>query len=68
MYSIYAGDELLYSDIFPNETRKVTSPTLKMAVDEAGSLEFTVSEVNKCYTKLERMKTIITVKKFDIPI
>lgn len=65
MYSIYAGDELLYSDVCPLETRKVTSPTLKMGVDEAGSLEFTVSEVNKCYTKLLRMKTIITVKKFN---
>lgn len=65
MYSIYAGDELLYSDVYPLETRKVTSPTLKMGVDEAGSLEFTVSEVNKCYTKLLRMKTIITVKKFN---
>lgn len=65
MYSIYAGDELLYSDVYPLETRKVTSPTLKMGVDEAGSLEFTVSEVNKCYTKLLRMKTIITVKKLN---
>lgn len=68
MYSIYAGDELLYSDVYPNESRKVTSPTLKMAVDEAGSLEFTVSEKNKCYTKLQRMKTIITVKKNEVPI
>lgn len=65
MYSIYAGDELLYSDVCPLETQKVTSPTLKMGVDEAGSLEFTVSEVNKCYTKLLRMKTIVTVKKFN---
>lgn len=65
MYSIYAGDELLYSDVYPLETRKVTSPTLKMGVDEAGSLEFTVSEVNKCYTKLLRMKTILTVKKLN---
>lgn len=68
MYEIYAGDELLYSDIYPNYSRKVTSPTLKMAVDEAGSLEFTVSEVNKCYTKLEKMKTIITVKKKGVAI
>lgn len=68
MYSIYAGDELLYSDVYPNHSRKVTSPTLKMAVDEAGSLDFTVSEVNKCYTTLQRMNTIITVKKYDIPI
>lgn len=68
MYEIYAGDELLYSDIYPNHSRKVASPTLKMAVDEAGSLEFTVSEVNKCYTKLEKMKTIITVKKKGVAI
>lgn len=65
MYSIYAGSELLYSDVYPLDTRKVTSPTLKMGVDEAGSLEFTVNEVNKCYTKLQRMKTIITVKKLN---
>lgn len=68
MYSILVGDELLYSDTYPNESRKATSPTLKMAVDEAGYLEFTISEVNKCYTKLERMKTIVTVEKYGIPI
>lgn len=68
MYSISAGSELLYSDVHPSQSRKVTSPTLKMAVDEAGSLEFTMSKTNKCYTAIERMKTIITVKKYDVPI
>lgn len=63
MFSIYAGDELIYSNIYPKQDRKVSSPTLKMAVDSAGSLDFTIPVTNSAYVKLERMKTIVTVKK-----
>ena len=68
MFSIYANDNLVYSDTYPNFNRKVTSPQFKMEVDAAGSLDFVVNVENSCYNDIQKMRTKIEVRRFDKPI
>lgn len=68
MYSIYADGNLVYSDVYPNGSRKVTSPNFKMAVDSAGSLEFTMYPDNAYYNLIKRIRSKIEVRRFGKPI
>lgn len=68
MFSIYANDNLVYSDTYPNFNRKVSSPQFKMEVDAAGSLDFVLHVENSCYNTIQKMRTKIEVRRFDTPI
>lgn len=65
MYSIYVDEECIYNDQYPLEAYKVVSPNLKMADSAAGSLDMTLPPVNVGYDKLKRMKSTITVRRWD---
>lgn len=65
MYSVYVDGECVYNDQYPLEEYKVISPVLKMADSAAGSLEMTLPPVNIGYDKLKRMKSTITVHRWD---
>lgn len=62
MFSVYADGELLYA---PNATSigyVISSPKLTMEVNKAGSFEFNIPPTNPVYSKLQRLKTIITIE------
>lgn len=64
MYSIYADDICIYSDVSPLESLKVEAPTLELAESSAGSLRMTLPKCNAGYDYIELLKTDITVKKY----
>lgn len=61
MYSIYADNTLIYSDISPLENLKIISPKLSLADNQAGSLTITIPKSNIGYDIIERLTTDITV-------
>ena len=63
MYSIYADDLCIYSDISPMESVKLQSPVLTLSDSSAGSLKMTVPPTNAGYGYMNRLTTSITVKK-----
>jgi len=65
MYSIYVDGECIYNDRFPLEEYKIVTPVLKMADSAAGSLEMTLPTINIGYDSIKRMKSTITVKRWD---
>lgn len=65
MYSIFADDLCIYSDITPLESCKVINPKLIMADSAAGSLEMTLPPGNAGYDIVERLNTDIIVYEND---
>lgn len=68
MYSIYADGECIYDDTYNEVEYVLTAPTLKLADNSAGSLEFTLPTTNVAYNTIQRMKTTITVKRDGVEI
>jgi len=65
MYAIYAGNEILYSPRLIDDGCIVLKPKLIMELNKSGSLEFTLPTTNPMYGKLQKLKTIITLKNDD---
>lgn len=63
MYSIYADDICIYSDVFALESMKVLSPKLTMEDNAAGSLTMTLPKVNVGYSTIARLTTDISAQK-----
>ena len=63
MYSIYADDLLIHSDVYSVEDRKVIKPKLVLEEGSAGSLTITIPPVNVGYGLIQRMITEIRVLK-----
>lgn len=61
MYEILMDGELLYSPSMIKEGYGVLEPKLTLAVNRAGSLTFSILEDNACYSKLKKLKSIVTV-------
>lgn len=62
MYKIYAGNTLIFDDIFANEYRIINS-VLTLEDNAAGSLEFLMLPDCPVYSTIQRMKTIVSVHK-----
>ena len=68
MYSIYADDVCLYSDVFALESMKVISPKLTLEDNAAGSLTMKLPQKNVGYGSIARMTTDISVQKDGVEI
>lgn len=62
MYSIYADNLLIFSDITPAEEVKVVDPKLSLADSAAGSLTMTLPPSNAGYSYIQRLTTDIIVQ------
>lgn len=63
MYSIYADDVCIYSDVFAVDNMKVNSPKLTLEDNRAGSLSVTLPAGNVGYDTVQRLLTDISVRK-----
>lgn len=63
MYSVFADDVCIYSDVFALDNMKVVNPKLVLEDCAAGSLTMTLPPSNIGYDTIVRMVTDITVKK-----
>lgn len=63
MYAIYANEDILYSPRLIDDGCIVLKPKLTMELNKSGSLEFTLPTTNPMYGKLQKLKTIITLKQ-----
>lgn len=61
MYTIYAGDDLLYAPMLSNEGYGLISPKVDVELNKAGSASFLLPTNNVMYGQLKKMKSIITV-------
>lgn len=68
MYSIYAGNTLLYNSHTPLPKFEVVSPKLTLADNQAGSLNLTLTPRNICYSSIQRLTTDISVYSDDTEI
>lgn len=68
MYSIYADDVCIYSDIFALESMKVLSPKLTLEDNAAGSLTMKLPQKNVGYGSIARLTTDISVQKDGVEI
>ena len=68
MYSIYADQTCIYSDISPSSKNKIIDPVLTLEDNSAGSLDFTIPKVNVGYDELQRLVSEIIVKRDGVEI
>lgn len=68
MYSIYADQTCIYSDISPSNKNKIMDPVLTLEDNTAGSLDFTIPKVNVGYDELQRLVSEIIVKRDGVEI
>lgn len=61
MYAIYADNTCIYSDTSNDLSLKLTSATLSLEDNTAGSLQFTMPITNAGYNLIQRMYTHVTV-------
>lgn len=62
MYSIYSDGEILYAPTMADEGYSVLSPRLTMELNKAGSLEFKFLPSNPLYERVNKLKSVISVK------
>lgn len=67
-YRFYANDELIFASDWADPEYQLISPIIKMEVNKAGSLEFTILPRHPFYDALSKMKTRISVYMDDQPI
>lgn len=63
MYQVYCDDVLLYDPRGVEQDIVIYDAKLKMAVDGAGSLEFTIPPFHPHIDAMHRMKSIVSVKR-----
>lgn len=63
MYSIYADNLCIYDDISYLDNTKLIDPTLDLEENAAGSLTMSIPITNIGYEVVERLKSVIVVKK-----
>lgn len=66
MYSVYADDVCIYNDSFMLEDAIIIEPVLTLEANAAGSFELTLPPTNKAYATIDRLKTLISVKRESI--
>ena len=64
MYTIYCDNNLLHSDFIAKF--KVLEPKLELEINKAGKLTFTIYPNHVHYSKIQKMKSIITVYNDDL--
>lgn len=64
-YRLYANDELIFASDWADPEYQLISPIIKMEVNKAGSLEFTILPRHPFYDALSKMKTRISVYMDD---
>lgn len=62
---IYADGELVWSPEINDEEFAIYEPKLEIALNEAGSLEFTMPVTNRFYDKLQKLRTTIEIRATD---
>lgn len=66
MFDVYANGESIF---FPlDEELIITKPKLTLEMGKAGSFEFSIPPTNRYYSRLQKIKTIITVEYDGVEI
>ena len=66
MFNVYADGQSIH---FPLDRELIiTKPKLTLEMGKAGSFEFSIPPTNRFYSRLQQLKTIITVEYDDIEI
>lgn len=63
MYSMYCDDICFYNDAYALDSQKVYNPVLTLEDNSAGSLEFTLPPSNIVYDLIQKMASVIVVKR-----
>lgn len=63
MYTIHADGQLLFDSLSENVESIVLSPKLSLDVSKAGSLSFVLPPGNRMHSKLNKLKTMITMEQ-----
>lgn len=66
MYQIYANDTLIYDSTLHDYV--ITKGSITKEVNKSGSFTFSMYQDNPYYDRIEKLKTIITVYKYDLII
>lgn len=61
MYSVYVGDNLLYSPILIKDGYVILSPKVSREVNKVGSFTFLLPPQNPLYDSIQKLHSIITV-------
>lgn len=61
MYSVYVGDNLLYSPDLTNDGYIILSPKVTFETNKAGSFSFLLPSTNPLYDRIEKLTSIITI-------
>ena len=61
MYSVYVGDNLLYSPDLANDGYVILSPKVTFETNKAGSFSFLLPSTNPLYDRIEKLTSIITI-------
>lgn len=68
MYTIRLDGELLYAPAMESEAYTALSPKLSLDVSGNGSCSFVLQDSNRCFSKIRRRKSIITVHQDGVEI
>ena len=63
MYSIYVDDNLVFAPSVSQKGYAVTAAKVTTEINRAGSLEITIPPTNPSYSKIMKLKPIITVRQ-----
>lgn len=63
MYTVYAGDHIIYHPQLVDNGYAIYNPVITLEENKSGSFQFTMPVTNMMYNNLQKMSTIITVRK-----
>ncbi len=61
MYSVYVGDNLLYSPVLIEDGYVILSPKVRCEVNKAGSFSFLLPPQNPLYDSIQKLYSVVTV-------
>ena len=68
MYTVWVDDLCIYTPVITDLDYKIISPVWTQEVDKAGSFEFTLPPENRGYTRIQKLKSLVTIREDGVDV
>ena len=68
MYTVWVDDFCIYTPVITDLDYKIISPVWTQEVDKAGSFEFTLPPENRGYTRIQKLKSLVTIREDGVDV
>jgi phage minor structural protein len=68
MYTVWVDNLCIYTPVITDLDYKIISPVWTQELNKAGSFEFTLPQGNRGYDRIQKMKSLVTIKEDNVDV